>query len=487
MKKNNTQNAPCIVLGAGPAGLTAAYELCRRRLPVVLLEQDHQVGGLARTVEYKGYRFDIGGHRFFTKMEIVRGLWRTMLGDDLLVRPRLSRIFYRGKFFDYPLKPVNALRNMGIRESLSILFSYLRSQIVPIRPEASFADWVSNRFGHRLYRIFFQTYTEKVWGIPCGSIGAQWAAQRVKGLSLGSALLNMLLPDWLKTGKMEIRTLIDEFYYPRLGPGMMWEVFREAITTQGGTICLESRVVRLMHDGERIVAVESEQGSGTVFWPASQIISSIPLRNLVQSLQPPAPPEVLAAADRLHYRDFLTVALIIDEADLFPDNWLYIHDDTVLVGRIQNFKNWSPAMVPDATTTCLGMEYFCTAGDDLWRMPDQELIALATKELAAIGLAEPLRVIDGTVVRMAKAYPVYDEGYPEAFDIVRAYLERFANLQVVGRNGMHRYNNMDHSMLTAILAVRNICGERHDIWSINTDEEYHEEGWDMEISSQAKL
>jgi len=487
MNKTNTQNAPCIVLGAGPAGLTAAYELSRRRVPAVLLEQDCQVGGLARTVEYKGYRFDIGGHRFFTKMEIVRGLWQTMLGDDLLVRPRMSRIFYRGKFFDYPLKPINALRNMGIAESLAILFSYLRSKIAPIRPEVSFADWVSNRFGRRLYRTFFQTYTEKVWGMPCQSIGAQWAAQRVRGLSLGSALLNMLLPKWLKTNTKQIRTLIDAFYYPRLGPGMMWEAFREAITSQGGTICLESRVTRLVHDGERIVAVESEQGSGMVFWPASQVISTIPLRHLVQALQPPAPPEVLAAAARLHYRDFLTVALIIDTADLFPDNWIYVHDDNVRVGRIQNFKNWSPAMVPDAARTCLGMEYFCTAGDDLWRMADQELIALATGELAAIGLGEPDRVIDGKVVRMPKAYPVYDEGYPEAFDIVRAYLKRFANLQVAGRNGMHRYNNMDHSMLTAILAVRNICGERHDLWSINTDEEYHEEGWDMEISSQARL
>ncbi len=481
---NDNHAPPTLVLGAGPAGLTAAYELSRRGMPTVLLEQDRQVGGLARTVEYKGYRFDIGGHRFFTKMAIVRGLWRTMLGDDLLVRPRLSRIFYRGKFFDYPLKPLNALHNMGVLNSLAVLGSYLRCRLAPIRPEVSFADWVSNRFGRRLFRIFFQTYTEKVWGISCQSIGAQWAAQRIKGLSLGSALLNMLLPKRMTAGKNTIRTLIDEFYYPRLGPGMMWEAFRKAIIAQGGEIFLESRVTRLEHDGKSVTAVEGEQGGQPFTWPVAQVISTIPLRHLIQALQPPPPPEVLAAAARLNYRDFLTVALIIDAKDLFPDNWLYIHEDTVRVGRIQNFKNWSPDMVPDGTKTCLGMEYFCNEGDDLWRLADNELIELATRELAAIGLARPDQVLDGTVVRMPKAYPVYDEDYPAAFDTIRGYLGRFANLQVAGRNGMHRYNNMDHSMLTAILAVRNTCGEHHELWAVNVDDEYLEEGWDMEISSQ---
>ena len=480
-EKTDDQTPPCLVLGAGPAGLTAAYELSRRQVPTVLVEQDRQVGGLARTVEYRGYRFDIGGHRFFTKHDVVRGLWRTMLGDELLVRPRLSRIYYRGKLFDYPLKPLNALLNMGIANSMAVLGSYLWSRLAPVRPEVSFADWVSNRFGRRLYRMFFKSYTEKVWGIPCHRIGAQWAAQRIKGLSLGTALLHMLLPGRSKKRGKTIKTLIDEFYYPRLGPGMMWEAFRAAIVTQGGEISLESRVTRLTHDGERIVTVEGTRASRPFAWPASRVISTIPLRHLIHALDPPPPRAVQDAADRLKYRDFLTVALIIDEPVLFPDNWLYIHDETVRVGRIQNFKNWSPAMVPDQTKTCLGMEYFCSEGDDLWTMADDGLMALATRELTAIGLAVPAKVIDGTVVRMPKAYPVYDEGYPEALAVVRAYLERFTNLQAIGRNGMHKYNNMDHSMLTAILAVRNIFGERHDLWAINVDDDYLEEGWEMNI------
>lgn len=478
------ERVPVLVLGAGPAGLTAAYELSRRGAPTVLLEQDRQVGGLARTVEYRGYRFDIGGHRFFTRQAIVRGLWQTMLGDDLLVRPRLSRIYYRGTFFDYPLKPLNALRNLGIAESVAILGSYLRSRLFPIRPEASFADWVTNRFGRRLYRMFFKSYTEKVWGIPCHTIGAQWAAQRIRGLSLRTAVVNMFFPRRHTRQGETIKTLIDEFLYPRLGPGMMWEAFREAITTLGGEIVFGCRATRLRHDGERIVAVEGECAGEPLSWQVPGVVSTIPLRHMIHALDPPPPVAVLAAADRLKYRDFLTVALIVDEADLFPDNWIYLHDETVRVGRIQNFKNWSPAMVPDGTKTCLGMEYFCTAGDDLWSMADGDLMALATRELAAIGLARPEKVVDGTVVRMPMAYPVYDEGYSSAFETVRSYLGRFVNLQVAGRNGMHRYNNMDHSMLTAILAVRNIFGERHDLWSINADDEYLEAGWDMEISSR---
>ncbi|WP_052263260.1 NAD(P)/FAD-dependent oxidoreductase [Geobacter pickeringii] len=476
--------APVVVLGAGPAGLTAAYELSRRGVPTVLLEQDRQVGGLARTVVYRGYRFDIGGHRFFTRQAIVRGLWQTMLGDDLLVRPRLSRIYYGGKFFDYPLKPLNALRNLGITESVAVLGSYLWRKLFPIRPEASFADWVTNRFGGRLYRMFFKSYTEKVWGIPCHTIGAQWAAQRIRGLSLRTAIVNMFFPRRHQRRGETIKTLIDEFLYPRLGPGMMWEAFREAIAGQGGTISLGSRVTRLLHDGERIVAVEGKRDGEPFAWTVSGVISTIPLRHLIHALRPLPPDAVLAAADRLKYRDFLTVALIVDVAELFPDNWIYVHDETVRVGRIQNFKNWSPAMVPDGTKTCLGMEYFCAEGDDIWAMADADLVALATRELAAIAITVPEKVVDGTVVRMPKAYPVYDEGYHEAFETVKGYLERFANLQVAGRNGMHRYNNMDHSMLTAILAVRNIFGERHDLWGINADDEYLEAGWDMEINSR---
>jgi protoporphyrinogen oxidase len=463
-----------VVIGAGPAGLTAAYELCRSKTPVVILEQDSLVGGLARTVEYRGFRFDIGGHRFFTKIASLKSLWQTMLGADLLIRPRLSRIFYGGYFFDYPLKPLNALRNLGVGESLLILGSYIVSKIAPVSPETSFADWVSNRFGKRLFRKFFESYTEKVWGIPCRTISAQWAAQRIQELSLRTTLTNMFVSNQFKKNSQPIKTLIEEFLYPRLGPGMMWAAFQREIIKNGGEIKLESKVVRLLHDGERIITVDVVNGKErTVYFP-KHLISSMPLLHLVYALSPPAPERVVAAAGSLKYRDFVTVALIVDAATLFQDNWIYVHDDSVRVGRIQNYKNWSPDMVPDQTQTCLGMEYFCTAGDELWSMADQDLVLLATKELAAIGLATTDMIKDGVVVRMPKAYPVYDEEYPQAVATIREYLDRFTNLQVIGRNGMHRYNNMDHSMLTGIMAVQNISGGKHDLWAINADEEYHE-------------
>jgi protoporphyrinogen oxidase len=463
-----------MVIGAGPAGLTAAYELARHGVPVVVTEQDGQVGGLARTVEYRGFRFDIGGHRFFTENSSVRDLWQTLLGADLLVRPRLSRIYYRGRFFDYPLKPLNALRGLGLSTSLAVLGSYLWRKLAPVRPETSFADWVTNRFGDRLYRIFFQSYTEKVWGIPCDEIGAQWAAQRIRGLSLRTAMAAMFFPVRHTTGENAIRTLTDSFYYPRLGPGMMWEAFRAEIERQGGRILLPCRVETIHHDGSAVTGVTASRNGERREERVAQVISSIPLRELVRSLRPEPPAEVLAAAERLRYRDFLTVALIVDAADLFPDNWIYVHDPKVRVGRVQNFKNWSPEMVPDAARTCLGMEYFCTAGDELWSMPDGELVSLAKRELAAIGLAGEELVSDGVVVRMAKAYPVYDEAYPGAVAAIRRYLDRFTNLQVIGRNGMHKYNNMDHSMLTGMLAARNLLGERHDLWEVNTDDAYLE-------------
>jgi protoporphyrinogen oxidase len=476
MNKLISTDADVIVIGAGPAGLVAAYELVRRGVLVVVAERDQLVGGLARTVEYRGFRFDIGGHRFFTKNLLVLELWKGILGSELLVRPRLSRIYYRGKFFDYPLRPVNALCSLGVVASLAILGSYLWRKIVPVHPEVSFADWVTNRFGDRLYRVFFESYTEKVWGIPCRKIGAQWAAQRIRGLSLRTAMAAMFFPVRHTTGEKAIKTLIDEFLYPRLGPGMMWEAFRDAVEKHGGSVVTKCRIEKVHHDGATVRAVTVLRDGERREWPVAQLISSMPLRELVRSLRPEPPVEVLAAADRLRYRDFLTVALIVEAADLFPDNWIYVHDPAVRVGRIQNFKNWSPDMVPDAAQTCLGMEYFCTAGDDLWTMADQDLVRLATRELAAIGLAEEGMVPDGVVVRMAKAYPVYDEAYSEAVAAIRRYLSRFANLQVIGRNGMHKYNNMDHSMLTGMLAVRNLFGERHDLWEVNADDAYHEEG-----------
>jgi protoporphyrinogen oxidase len=462
-----------VVIGAGPAGLTAALELVRRREPVVVCEQDTQVGGLSRTVYHEGFRFDIGGHRFYTKSQVVLDMWREILGGEFLRRPRLSRIFYRGRFFDYPLKPFNVLFGLGLVTSAQVLLSYAWAWLRPIRPEVSFADWVTNRFGHRLYHIFFETYTEKVWGIPPRLIGAQWAAQRIKGLSLASAVRHMLFPR--RRGKGTVKTLIDEFEYPRLGPGMMWEAVAGHVERGGGRVRTQAGVAALRHSAGRVDDVVLATASGHETLEAGHVISTMAIRDLMRALDPPPPPEVLAAANRLKYRDFLTVALILDVEDLFPDNWIYVHDDSVKVGRIQNFKNWSPDMVPDPAQTCLGLEYFCFEGDGLWTMSDDDLVALGTRELVSLGLADAGQVVSGAVVRARKAYPVYDEGYMEALNIVTQYLGGFENLQLVGRNGMHKYNNQDHSMLTAMLAVRNLFGERHDLWALNTDDEYGEE------------
>ena len=464
-----SSDRPVVVIGAGPAGLTAAHELTRLDIPVTVVEQSGEVGGLARTVRYKGFRFDIGGHRFFTKISVVQQLWRRMLGPDFLRRPRLSRIYYQGRFFHYPIQPLNALRQLGLITTLHVLGSYLWVKIRPIEPEDNLQDWVSNRFGRKLYRIFFATYTQKVWGIPPRTIDAAWAAQRIKGLSIKTAIKNMV-------GRgPKPKTLIEEFEYPRLGPGMMWETMAQKIREAHGHIMLRSSVVAIHHDGSRVYAVDVGSDGHTQTLAAGHVISTMPIRELIRALRPAPPADVQAAAHRLRYRDFLTVALILDAADLFPDNWIYVHDESVKVGRIQNFKNWSPDMVPDPQKTCLGLEYFCFENDGLWSMPDKELLALATRELVSLGLARADQVEDGAVVRAAKAYPVYDAGYAPALATVRAYLDTLRNLQLVGRNGMHKYNNQDHSMLTAMLAVRNLHGESHDLWSVNADDDYHEE------------
>jgi len=458
-----------VIMGGGPAGLTAAYKLSQAGLGSVVLEKDRVVGGISRTVTHRGYRFDIGGHRFFTKVPAVEAMWREVLGDaDFLRRRRLSRIYYNKRFFHYPLRPANALRGLGLWNSVWILASYLKAQLAPQRPEDTFERWVSNRFGERLYRTFFKTYTEKVWGIPCHEISAEWAAQRIRGLSLLSAVKNALLQQQSPHKSRVIKTLIDAFDYPRLGPGQMWE----AVAARVPEVRLGAEVKTIRWNGNRVEAVETGDGQRV---EGSHFISSIPLRELIQRLSPAAPAAVRAAADGLKYRDFLTVALIVNRAEVFPDNWIYIHDPDVKMGRIQNFKNWSPDMVPDGRTTCLGLEYFCFEGDALWTMPDAELMALGQREMETLGLARTADVVDGAVVRMPKAYPVYDAHYRDHLRVLQEFLGTLTNLQVVGRNGMHRYNNQDHSMLTAMLAVENILGARHDLWSVNDEPEYHEE------------
>lgn len=465
-----------LIVGAGPAGLTAAYEARRLGLDVVVLERDPQyVGGISRTVRSQGYRFDIGGHRFFSKSPEITRWWRERLPDDFIRVRRMSRIYYRGRFFDYPLRPWNALSNLGLFTSLACVASYAWARLFPRRPERSFEDWVSNRFGRRLFDIFFRTYTEKVWGIPTSELSADWAAQRIKGLSLSRAILNAFRGAPRESGGV-IKTLIDTFDYPRLGPGQMWEKTAADFQALGGALHLDRRVVRLRHDGSRVLEVEAEDGAGRrERFAADAFVLSMPLRETVLAFDPPLPRPVQAAARALGYRDFLTVALVVEGENPFPDNWIYIHEPGVKLGRIQNFRNWSEAMIGRPGTTCLGLEYFCFEGDGLWTMTDDALVALGKTELERLGLVPASRVREGAVVRVEKAYPVYDPGYQDKVDVIRAALAPFANLQVVGRNGMHKYNNQDHSMMTALLAVRNLSGGHYNLWNVNTDAEYHEE------------
>ncbi|MDQ6888393.1 MAG: NAD(P)/FAD-dependent oxidoreductase [Gemmatimonadota bacterium] len=461
-----------VIIGAGPAGLTAAYLLAKEGTRVTVLESDDMVGGISRTARYKNYRFDIGGHRFFTKIARVEALWHELLGPEFISVPRLSRIHYGGKYFDYPLKAANALGGLGLWNTFRIVASYLNATIRPNPVEENFEQWVSNRFGKRLYEIFFKTYTEKVWGIPCTEIRAEWAAQRIQGLSLAQAILSAAS---LTKRSTKIKTLIDEFQYPRLGPGQMWETARDKVIELGGQVLMRHHTTALEVAGGRVAAVRVQGPEGEIRITGDHFISTMPLRALTDAFDPAPPPPILAAGAGLNYRDFLVVALIVDQEHLFPDNWIYIHTTGVRVGRIQNFNNWSKAMVPEPGKTCLGMEYFCFEGDGLWTSRDDDLIALARRELAHLGLADPEKVVDGAVVRMRKAYPVYDSVYRSHLDVLRSYIDPIPNLHTVGRNGMHKYNNQDHSMLTAMMAVDNMRGASHDLWEVNTDFEYHEE------------
>ncbi|OUT55896.1 MAG: FAD-dependent oxidoreductase [Rhodopirellula sp. TMED11] len=462
-----------IVIGGGPSGLVAGYQLVDSDIPVSVLEKHSIVGGIARTESYKGFSFDMGGHRFFSKSSAVNAFWDKILTDRFLTRPRQSRIYYRRKFFDYPLRALNAFRNLGILESCLIILSCLRWKAFPYKEEKTFEQWVVNRFGKRLFKTFFESYTEKVWGISCSELSADWAAQRIKGLSLKTAVLTAL-------GKKDrgIKTLIESFKYPEKGPGMMWEEVASQIVGKGGNVKVEAEVRRIYRTGNVIRNVETidlrtkatERFSGTEF------ISSMPLSELVLKMDPIAPEPVRRAAEKLCYRDFLTVCLIVNDEQIFSDNWIYIHDANVKVGRIQNYKNWSPKMVPDKTKSSLGLEYFCNQGDSLWSMSDDDLVDLAKREIQDLGLIESDKVVDGCVFRVEKSYPVYDSSYRDHLATLREFVDGFSNLQTIGRNGLHRYNNQDHAMITGFLAAGNIInGTTNDVWSVNEDKQYHEE------------
>ena len=469
-----------ICIGAGPAGLTAAYLLGQRGVQATVIEADPQhVGGISRTVTYKGFGFDIGGHRFFSKSEAVERLWDELADEPLLHRPRKSRIYYRGKLFDYPLRATDALSKLGIVEAMRCVLSYAKERILPRPKPRSFEDWVVAQFGRRLFEIFFRTYTEKVWGMPCREISADWAAQRIKGLSLFQAIWRSILPQRQDTPRgAVVKTLINQFRYPRRGPGMLWEAAAEKVRRQGGAVLLGQRVVQLRRDAEGWTAVAEATDGTRHEHRADAVISSMPMRQLAASLGPAPSPAARAAAEGLRYRDFLTVALVLRDRDAFDDNWIYIHDPSVKVGRIQNFRSWSPDLVPEEGLTCYGLEYFCFEGDGLWSAEDADLLRMAGEELVKLGLARAEDITDGTVVRQPKAYPVYDDAYEAHVATLRTEIAaRYPGLHLVGRNGMHKYDNQDHAMMTAMLTVENILAGRavYDVWQVNADAEYHEE------------
>jgi protoporphyrinogen oxidase len=475
-----TPDQRIICIGAGPAGLSAALHLSRAGAQVTVLERDAEyVGGLSRTEKYRNFRFDVGGHRFFSRSREIEALWDELLGDELLIRQRKSRIFYQGKLFDYPLRALDALGKLGFVESVRCLASYLRARIRPVRKPATFEEWVTNQFGHRLYSIFFKSYTEKVWGMKCEEISAEWAAQRIKGFSLGMAVWQALVPAALRRRDRDPRTSITTFRYPRLGPGQMWEAAAGRVRQAGGEVRLGMEVRGLRRDPAtktwRVTAIDRDRH--THAFQADHVVSSAAIADLCRFIEPEPPAAVRAAAGRLRYRDFLTVALIIRDVDCFDDHWLYIHDSAVRVGRIQNFKSWSPDLVPEPGLNCLGMEYFCFEDDQLWSSSDEDLVRLADEELIKLGLVQPGHVIDGTVIRQPRAYPVYDEHYEEQVRVFREWAEQhLPELHLAGRNGMHKYNNQDHAMMTAILAAENIlAGERRwDTWQVNQDAQYQE-------------
>ncbi len=471
MAKVKKSREKVIIMGAGPAGLGAAFQLSKNGIEAMVVEKDDVVGGISRTLKYKGYYFDEGGHAFFSKSDEVNKIWHALLGPSLVKVERLSRIYYQGKFFDFPLKPGNALFGMGFMGSMVILGSYVKSRIFPYKKEKTFEQWVSNRFGKKLYQVFFKTYTEKVWGIPCSQIGAEWARQRIGGVSLFSAIRHAFL------GRTKSRTdiLTGELRYPPLGPGMMYEAMKTKIQGMGGSVVLDSEVISINHNQSEVlsIAVANKAGREKNFG-GTKFISTIPISLLVQRMTPKPPPDVLEASRKLRYRGLLVVHLIIDRQDLFPDNWLFIHSPEVKVARIQNYKNWSPRMVPDPTKTSLGLEYFCNENDDFWNQPEERLIAIAIEELKKLSIVDEHAILDALVFKIPHAYPVYYRGYREPLETVKRYVATLANLQTVGRGGMYQYNHMYHSILTGLMAARNILGSNFNIWQLNVNEDYHD-------------
>ena len=474
---NSNEQKLAVVIGAGPAGLTGAYELQRLgdEFKPVVLEASNLVGGIARTESHNGFRFDIGGHRFFTKIKEVEQVWYDICGDEFITVPRQSRIYYQGKFYDYPLKIFNALSNLGIYESVRVMASFARWKLFPNKEEKTFEQWVTNRFGARLFHHFFRSYTEKVWGVPCAEITADWAAQRIKDLSLMKVVWNAI------SGANDSSSLIEEFQYPRLGPGQMWEKMTDRVQENGGEVRMHSYVKRVIRENMRVTGVEVEEKNQETGETRSYIqegdtfLNSMNLRKLVRSMDPPPPQHVIDAANLLKYRDFMIITLVLDHADPFPDNWIYVHGQEVRVGRIQNFRAWSQDMMADKSKASIGMEYFLNDDEEMWAMDDDVLIKMAAKELEKIGLAPAKSVIDGAIIRQPKAYPVYDSVYMEALDTVREWLQKLENFETAGRNGLHRYNNQDHSMLSAMYAARNVMGADYDIWDVNVERSYHEE------------
>ena len=456
-----------MIIGAGPAGLAAGCRLTSRTIDTVILEKGAGVGGLSRTIRYRGNYFDIGGHRFFTKNRDVLRWWHQIMEEDFLKVPRSSRIFYEGKYFDYPIRLKNVLAGLGFFNAVMILASYFKARLFPCRNEENLEQWTVNRFGRKLYQIFFKYYSEKVWGIPCQRISVDWAAERIRGVSLSAAVRNAL-----SGGRNnKVKSLIKTFYFPRLGAGMMYERAAQKVIEQGGQIRCNSEVVRVSHDHKNITRVSCKDAlTGGIFEvEGSDFCSSMPVTALVQRMDPPANDNVLQMCGRLRYRSMVMVYLILDTGDFCEDTWIYVHSGQVKVARIQNFSKWSLAMLADPATTSLGMEYFCDEGDGVWRSSDQDLVETAVKELDVLGLARGKAIRDSLVVRVPEAYPVYEKDYREALDVVRSFVGGFSNLQCMGRNGMFHYNGMDHSVLAGFLAAENVLGARHDLWSIDVE------------------